>query len=230
MIERIELAEYETKRVSITRTDAALLRSLAGRRLGVQPTEESGCYELTAGSHVGTIRLPTTHLIVRPKVSMANLFHLLEADGDPLTVGKELVAYETDADLLPAFASVYTHLQERTLARGLRHEYQEREELLVGVRGRFDVAGQQRRAGLPLPTACRFDEYTPDTVWNRTLRAATERLARLPGVAAVTRRNLFRHLVMLEEVGPLAPGDRAHPLTFTRLDAHYRAAVQLARL
>ena len=63
-----------------------------------------------------------------------------------------------------------------------RRSYTEVGERLAGIRGRIDLPAQRRLVGLPLPTECRFDDYSADVPLNRILRSAAVRLLRLPGV------------------------------------------------
>jgi len=83
---------------------------------------------------------------------------------------------------------------------------------------------------VPIPTECRFDEYTADTRLNRLLRAAAEGLLRLSGVTPSTRQALRRLASLLGESGPCQSSDLAVPTVFTRLNQHCRAAEHLARM
>jgi 5-methylcytosine-specific restriction enzyme subunit McrC len=108
--------------------------------------------------------------------------------------------------------------------------YEERDDLLVGPRGRIDVVAQQRMAGLPLPVACRFDEHTLDVPVNRLIKAAAHRLLFVPGVTAATRRALSGLLVRLEEVSALRGPELRVGTAFTRLNEHLAGAERLARI
>ncbi len=78
---------------------------------------------------------------------------------------------------------------------------------------------------------CDFDDYTADILENRVLRAAVQRLLRVPGVPPMTRRTLSHTLGRFEEVGDaavdVADVDR---IVFTRLNRHYRQPLRLASL
>src|SRR5690606_19764748 len=106
-----------------------------------------------------------------------------EPNGSPLQLGAEVFEYETTHDLVPSFATFFVRHLERALARGLRSAYVETEDRLHAIRGRVDIAATARTGGRALPVPCRFDEFSPDTQLNRIVLGATERLARLPGVA-----------------------------------------------
>ena len=174
------LEEYRSKEVPLSASAAHQLQTLAGARLGVTPTERTGLWMVTATAHVGTVVVPGLQLLIRPKVKAANLFHMLEPDGQALTIGVDLFDYEANRDLLSAVATFFSRLVEWTFVRGVSRAYLEYDERLVTVRGRLDVKEQLRIVGLPLPLACRYDEHSVDVRVNRVVRAAGERLLTLP--------------------------------------------------
>src|SRR5712671_289324 len=49
--------------------------------LEVLPTRRRGRYRLTPTGHVGILVTPNGRLVIRPKVSMRSLFHLLDPTG-----------------------------------------------------------------------------------------------------------------------------------------------------
>jgi 5-methylcytosine-specific restriction enzyme subunit McrC len=119
---------------------------------------------------------------------------------------------------------------EKALTRGVSRAYAEVQERLPGIRGRVDLAAQRRLAGVPIPTECRFDEYTADIQLNRILSGAALRLLRLPGVTPSTRQALQYLVAKLGESGPCTLADLGIPTAFTRLNEHCRPAERLARI
>jgi 5-methylcytosine-specific restriction enzyme subunit McrC len=229
MREPLVLREYESGEVELDHAAAMTLRRQAGNALLLSTTDDPDRWMVRAGSQVGTVVTADTRVLIRPKVTDANLFHLLEVDGDPIDPGAELFDYAS-GDLVPAFATFFVRHLERALGRGLRRSYVEVDEWLSGIRGRVDLRTQVMAGGLPLPVACRYDEHTPDTQLNRILLGATVRLTRLPGVTVMTRRALLALCGKFEDVGGVTPSDLARPTTFTRLDEHFRPVERLARL
>jgi 5-methylcytosine-specific restriction enzyme subunit McrC len=227
--EPLILQEWEAGEVELDHAAVTMLRRQAGTVLAVSPTDEPGRWNVKANSFVGTVVTPDCRVLIRPKATDANLFHLLEADGEPIAPGPELFDYRT-GDLVPAFATFYVRHLERALSRGLRRAYVEEEERLYGIRGRVDLRAQLAGRGLPVPVACRFDEHTPDTHLNRILLGAVVRLVRMPGVTPSTRRALLGVVGQFEDVGPVTPHDRARDTVFSRLDGHFRPVEGLARL
>ena len=226
----LALSEYETGEVRLTAVQELTLRRLAQGRLTILPGDAPGSWRVQASSYVGTITTPDLRILIRPKVSTANLFHLLEAGSRSLRVGPEVFDYEETEDLLPAFATFFARHLETALSRGVPRAYRELHERVAGIRGRVDLPAQLRLAGLPLPVECRFDEYTGDIALNRILQGATIRLLRLPGVTITTRQALQRLAARLEEAGSLTPIDLRSETVFTRLNEHCRPAERLARM
>lgn len=225
----VELDEYGAAIVELSPATVERLVRIAGTALAVTPTVERGSWELTATSWVGTIVVDGLRVLIRPKVSAANLFHMLEAGGRAVAVRPELFEYERSGDMLPAFATFYASVLERSLARGLPKEYVAHQDRLVVLRGRVDIK-QQVRTGLPVPVACNFDEHTADLQVNRIARGAAEVLLRLPGVSVKTRQTLSRLVAQLEEASGLRPADLSSETVFTRLNSHLESSDRLARL
>ena len=224
------LNEYEDGEVDLTLVQAQALRRLCRERLTVQPGDVADRWRIKASSYVGTIVTPDVRILIRPKVPLANLFYLLEANRKPVEVSQEVFEYQRTPDLIPSFATFFAKHMDAALASGIPRDYVEVEQRLPGVRGRVNLEAQRRLAGLVLPVECRFDEYTADIQLNRILRAATVRLLRLPGVTVPTRGRLRQHVNRLEEVADLKATDMEAPVAFTRLIEHCRAAESLARV
>lgn len=229
MIAVADLLEYGEAEVALDPTALVPLQTAARGALGLSPGTSVGSWLLRAGSRVGTIVTPNVRVLIRPKVPAANLFYMLEADGEALPLGQEQFEYHTGG-LVPAFATFFVRHLERALARGLVRSHVEWEERLAGVRGRVLLRSQQRSGGLPLPVECSFDEHTLDTRLNRIVAGAAARLLRLPGVAPATRTALLQALSCFDGVSAVALGDTVRPTEFTRLDAHFGQVERLARL
>lgn len=226
----LTLDEYGEAEIELDHSQAQRLRALAKDRLALQLGDSPGSWRVKASSYVGTVVLPGLKILIKPKISTANLFYLLEADSRPLDVGDELFDYERTSDLMPAFATFYARHLEIALSRGITREYREHAERLASLRGRVDLPAQQRSAGLPLPLECRFDEYTADIQLNRILLGATSRLMVLPGVTPHTRRALRQLASRLGEAAPPTAADMRSETNFTRLNEHCRPAEHLARM
>ena len=107
------------------------------------------------------------------------------------------------ADLLAAILTIGISSQRR---RGFEHDYNAREEDLLGVRGRIDIRGTARlRAQDRLDVACEYDEFTEDTYKNRVLKTCAGLLVRDAEVPDSRRRELKRSLISMRDVGEVDP-------------------------
>ena len=231
MSDPITLYEYERTSHRLSESQSRRLASVGKGAITVEPEAQHGYYSITAQNWVGTLVVDDLRVLIRPKIRPENLFLLLEVGLDPDAWRQEAFDYATSADLLPSVIAFYARTLETTLARGLLRSYRHTEERLVALRGRIDMAGQFRQAGIKVPVACRFDEYTSDIAENRYLKAATRLALRVPGVAPEDRQRLLREVVSLEDVADVhVQPDELDQIAFTRLNAHYQPALRLARL
>lgn len=110
-------------------------------------------------------------------------------------------------DLLPALAHAVERQIDRALRQGLLQGYRSTEETALVVRGRIRETDQIRRHfGATLPVEVTYDEFTTDIAENRLLRAAVEKLLRLPGIPREVRRRLLHQRTRLADVTPLVRG------------------------
>lgn len=227
--QQVELKEWETQELELSSDGARLLAEVAGGRLLVGVGSSPGTWTVSATSHVGAFVTAEIELLVRPKVPMHNLFQMLDVGS--VRLGRELFSFGSDRSLLAAIAQLYARSVERAVGNGLIRSYRAEHQRIHALRGRVNISAVVRRPGLPAPVPCDFDEYTADILENRALRAALQRLLRVPGVRPRTRRTLTHSLAQFEEVtdGWVKPEaiDRIH---FTRLNRHYRQPLRLASL
>jgi 5-methylcytosine-specific restriction enzyme subunit McrC len=226
----LELAEYSEGEVALSAAAERILRAAAGTALTTAPGSAVDRFRIRAGSYVGAISTPHLDVLIRPKVSTSNLLYLLEAGGLPLDLDEHDVNLLDSLDLVPALATLFAAQLDRLVRRGVLSGYFPHAERRFALRGRIDVAAQQRTAGLGLPVACTFDEFSIDTRLNRRVREAVVRLARLPGVLPATAHRLRRYLGAFEGVSELRGTDLAGSHPFSRLDEHYRTIDALAGL
>ncbi|MGB6059668.1 MAG: hypothetical protein WBF71_15545, partial [Microthrixaceae bacterium] len=143
MIEPLVLGEYETRTFALTKRQAQALRDSDGSRLRVGLGATDGTYEISADSYVGTVVTPEVSVLIRPKVPLHNLFHLLGVA--PPTLAGQQFNFAVDRDLLVIMASVFAHSVDRATMRGVLRGYRHTEERLLSPRGRIDIVEQMRR-------------------------------------------------------------------------------------
>ncbi|MET9100694.1 McrC family protein [Streptomyces antibioticus] len=194
----------------------------------------SGHWLLRAGSRVGTVRMPEGPVVrITPKTPVSRLFFLLGFSLDPARAWRDsregTVDIGTYDDIVPALAHAVERQIDGALRQGVLQGYREVEESASVVRGRLREAEQLRRHfGRTPPVEIAYDAYTADTAENRILRAAAERLLRLPDVPGPVRRRLAHQRVRLADALPLIRGQALPAWQPSRLNSRYRPALRLA--
>jgi 5-methylcytosine-specific restriction enzyme subunit McrC len=223
------LREYETTEITLDADTAAALAATGS--VVVTPVPGVARWCVGAGHHVGVVSVGDTTVFIRPKMPVARLIFLLGYATDPKAWRDDPAHVGDDDELWGAMAQVFVRQAEQALAQGVLQGYRVEDATLHVLRGRLRENDQMRlRPGLPTPIEVRFDEYDVDIAENRLLRAATERLLRLPRVAPAASRRL-RHLrARLADVRHLVPGEPLPPTPSSRLNARYGPALAIARL
>ena len=199
----------------------------------VQPTFGSNDrYDVRPGNTVGAVTVDGTTFIVEPKIPISRVLFMLGYAADSTAWRPEDANLGAATDLVSAVIGLFTNLCDRALGRGLLNGYHSVEADLYTVRGRVDLAEQlRRRPGLDLPLAVRYERHDEDITENRLLLAAALLLRGLPIRAPATRRSMHRVLEALQNVTAQTYRPNQIPsVTWTRLNTHYRPAVELARL
>jgi 5-methylcytosine-specific restriction enzyme subunit McrC len=227
----IELREWETRDVRMEDADVTAVIGHPQHPAVVEASRTRGLWRLRAQAKVGAVRFDGFDLIVRPKAGLQNVFYLMGIERPRDWWGNDEVNLLAQHDLFAGIARLLAHTTERAIGRGVQHGYVERREPLVALRGRADLSEQLRHPCTPIPTSCRYDDYTADTKLNQLIKAALTRVLRLPGVPGTVRRTLHLQLSLLDEVSQAEPdlqwADKWQP---NRLDRRYLPAVRLSAL
>jgi len=192
---------------------------------------DAGLWWVQAAGMVGVARIADVEIWVRPKVPIERLFFLLGYAKNPLGWRDETLDVEVRDDLVPALAQALGRQSERALQQGLLQGYRVCEEAAPVLRGRLRETDQlRRRFGMPLPIEVRYDEFTVDISENQLLRAAAERMLRVPRVDVAARRRLRHVLSRLADASGLVRGQPLPTWQPSRLNARYHSALRLAEL
>jgi 5-methylcytosine-specific restriction enzyme subunit McrC len=227
----IELPELGPGReLDLGREERRALR-LVGRRLRVEWLGPERARIESAG-YVGSVRLSERLTInVTTKIPVLNILGLASLAYRRLPLPVDAGETELrEAEPLDWLAFLIVVEVEALLSRGMRQGYVNVQDELPYVRGRIQFAPSARRWAHPGLTACVFTDFLADTPENRVLRVTLEALGRsrlLPGL----RRRVMAATGWLADVTlvPLSP-QLASGVRLTRLNAHYRPALELCRL
>ncbi|MDT6982686.1 McrC family protein [Streptomyces lusitanus] len=217
------------------------LGAAAGRALAASSILQSvtpdpardGHWLLRAGSRVGALRTPGGPIVrIMPKTPVSRIFFLLGFSLAPERAWRDDREGTVDTgaydDVVPALAHAVERRIDAALRLGVLQGYREVAEPSLVVRGRILEAEQIRRHfGRTPPVEIAYDAYTADTAENRILRAAVERLLRLPGVPGPVRRRLAHLRVRLADALPLVRGQELPRWQPSRLNSRYQPALRL---
>ncbi len=227
------LTEYETREaVHLSQIELRTLQRLAPWMSIAPSAVAESCYDLKPDSHVGTLNLGTATIEIRPKLDVGRVLFLISYSMGLAAWTDEDFEYAERASLLEAIIPGFMANVRRAFLGGLRQGYRIEEAALQSVRGRVRFADQIRdRFGLMPPIEVRFDEFTEDIELNRLVKAALNRLGRLPIRSDRQRQSLRAFDSVLSNVTLVAYHPRHLPkINYTRLTEHYRPAVELAKL
>lgn len=189
-----------------------------------------GLYRIEPVGKVGSVRTPLVQLDVRPKgrLGLSRLLFLLSYAGDQGFRDDPVDATE-DTELWSALAASLAQLAERALQRGVLQGYLTVDESLRTVKGRIRISDQiSRRPGMLVPLEVSYDEFTEDIAENRILRAALERMARVPGVRPDVLSRLRQLKGNLDAATRLQSGAPLPPWRASRMNARYHSVLRLS--
>src|SRR5260370_20370897 len=141
------LTERAPRLCRLSPDEADFLLATQRGRLELLPTRKRNAYRLTAIGHVGVIVAPTCRLVIRPKVPLHNLFHLLDPDA-ALPADRDAVAAAPGDEIVAFLAGQFMHRLRERVAAGLQRGYAERDHHGPLLQGRLDVPAQMRDAGI----------------------------------------------------------------------------------
>lgn len=194
-------------------------------------TYDPGVWLVREAGKVGVARVGGCEVWINPKVRIDRLLFLLGYALHSKGWQENTADLRKTEDLVPALAHALWRQVERALARGLLQGYRTHEDTSAVLRGRLREADQLRHHhGLPHPLEIRYDEFTVDIPENRILRAAVERMLRLPRVDADSRRRLRRLRGRLIDASPVIRGEPLPQWQPSRLNARYHTALRLAEI
>lgn len=217
---------------SVITLDLETARALAAHpKAGISVTPHPDGWAVRPSSTVGVISVNGRDVLIRPKIDISNVMNLLDVNTKSLAWSDDRFDYGTDDNILVALVRLFRRSLDAAVSQGIRHDYVERSDRLIALRGRIDIGEVVRRPGLPSPLPCRYDEYTADIELNCLLLVATMVALRQRHVPDADRLALRRHLARFEGVTPQAADPSwVESWEPTRLEQHYESAIRAAAL
>ena len=229
----LTLSEYADCPIDVP-LDNGQLQVLANvANIGIRPAVVGNAtWVLRPSSYIGALNLGELAIVVRPKIPIDRVMFLVAYSLDPRRWRQYPFDLKPDTDVLEALIPAFVRHTRQAIRRGLLQGYRHEEEALHTVRGRIRFDDQiNRRFGVPLPLEVAFDEFTEDIEENRMIKTALHRLAHLPVRSPQSRRDIHALRPAFNTVGLGVYRRGAAPeVQYTRLNQHYRPAVELARL
>ena len=225
------LMERQCRECRLSGEDVDFLLSAHGTHLRIVPTRRRSLFRVTPTRFVGVIAAPGCRLLIRPKVPLRALFHLLDPQADR-AVEAAPFSGEPGVEVLQFLARRVVALLSERVASGLHRSYAEKAEEGPFLQGRLDVAAQLREgAGRRDSFHCQRDDFTTDVLCNQVPRATLELLLRTQlasePLGEVLRQSL-RTLDGISSVG-LTPEVFARAVA-DRSPADYRPLLDLCRV
>jgi 5-methylcytosine-specific restriction enzyme subunit McrC len=227
----LTLTERTPAEVRLAPEDVAYLLAAHAGQLDLGPTARPGHYRLTSRGYVGVVVCPHTRLVIRPKIPLENILHLLDPVS-PWPATPDHIRPEPATEILDFLAGQLARLLEERAAAGLHRGYTERRETGRVLQGRLDVAAQLRQGGAAKDRLhSRLEDFTADVPCNQVARATAELVLRSPLVSEPVRATLTRALVGYHDVRPAALNEAAFAAAAPdRLGESYRPLLELCRL
>lgn len=223
-----EITEKGESFVSLTSSQAARLQEL--RFCRVSPTTTEDVWRITDVTRIGVVAIDDVRLFIRPKTELRSLIFMASYAGIQAAVHDDPFAFDSDTDVPAALAAALIREVGIVTRRGLLKGYVTVADTGTIIRGRWDIARQLKvRPGIPSPAELTYDDFTEDLVENQILKAALRCLLRLEQLSPSVRRYLNTTLGLFVDVSDLTYQSGTPFPAQTRLNAHYRPALWLAR-
>ena len=233
MISLVEYQATELPEEAFTEEQGLLLQRNYGQVVSLDFPHAGNHHrwKLTPKGYVGFIPLGRQQLQIKPKVSLANLFRMLESAFDLVDFREELVMTGEIEDLFSSLAKILSDRVHDQAKKGLARRYLSIQEPLTTMRGRLLVNERARRSWtVELP--CDFQEHTSNIAENQIIAWTLSRILRsgicrpdiYPSVQAA-----FRSLLPFCEVKSV-PIAEVEDFIYDRLNSGYQSIHALCRL
>lgn len=128
------------------------------------------------------------------KIPIQNIYYLLCYAWNKLEESKIIDVNEIDStELIDLFAKVLSNSCSRLLKQGLDRYYVEHEDVIMGIKGKFNFSATIKENTLPLSkTVCTYDEFEYDILHNQILKTTIGKLLRTKNMDSSIKNDLHK--------------------------------------
>lgn len=219
------LSEYEEKIVEAL--DADVAQKIQRTGIVELSRKVSGEFVFKADSKIGFISVQGVQVNVSPRFPIYNIFYFLGLSQE-LKFDKEQVQISESSDFLTVLFQSFVQSVSFATRKGLISGYVNLEDTLQVLKGRIDFSRQfKRNPGSYYPFEISFDDFVEDIPENQILKKALQVSLKF-GLRNRNLRNQAQNLLFnFKDVSEI---DRSPSWTQSRLNLHYRNALNLAEL
>ena len=242
------ITESKWYELSLTEEDSAALKSLRDKwrspkiswfrdkeddeeELGSKVLDvrvlRNGETELKVFDAIGAIDLPSSVIIVQPKIPIPHFNYIASKALALPRMYSGNFGMQEGTHFLELICSWAIDSIETILRDGLVRDYKETRAPLQSIKGRVHLTStflNVARGNLAIDST--YEEYSVDTPLNRVLKNALEFIARNPAISDLLRKRAKRNLLQFSNVGRLRTADtKAVP---RRNSIHYSDALHFA--
>lgn len=139
------------------------------------------------------------------KIPIQNIYYLLCYAWNKLEESDIVNVNEIDStELIDLFAKVLSNSCSRLLKQGLDRYYVEHEDVIMGIKGKFNFSATIKQNVLPLSkTACIYDEFDYDILHNQILKTTIGKLLRTKNLDSSIKDELHKVYLKLPPISEI---------------------------
>ena len=139
------------------------------------------------------------------QIPIQNIYYLLCYAWNKLEESEIVNVDEIDStELIDLFAKVLSNSCSRLLKQGLDRYYVEHEDVIMGIKGKFNFSATIKQNVLPLSkTACIYDEFDYDILHNQILKTTIGKLLRTKNLDSSIKDELHKVYLKLPPISEI---------------------------
>ncbi|MHA1223946.1 MAG: McrC family protein [Candidatus Heimdallarchaeaceae archaeon] len=229
-----EWDEQIIKDVSLSEDDRVFLNNI---RAKIEVLELRKGLQVTTKNWIGVIKLSSFILEIRPKFDegFEYLPHLINYTNNKYKIHKSKKRFqiEKNDNLLELIIKMFIFELQNTLLKGLKKDYNEKNEDILTIRGRVNFTRQiQQNLNLPLPIACIYDEYDYNNIENKIILLTLDFLSTIRSHCSLNKeiknyQQFFQQICSIEDFNK--DFSIFYQLRYHRQNLHYQELHNLCR-